>query len=57
MSIETKLISGKWRLIETETGNIASNKNNRPIDGGGHEDEDKAKRQAGYINSAVAKKD
>ena len=57
MPVTVKHIAGKYRIVEAESGNIATNKNNRPIDGGGHEDEAKAERQAGYINQAPVKED
>jgi hypothetical protein len=57
MPVQVIKQGSKYRLVEIETGHIAANKNNRPIDGGGHEDEAKAARQASYINQAIEKKE
>jgi len=43
----------KFRLIETDSGQIAKSKNKKPIDGGGHLTKDKAHRQARVINQNV----
>lgn len=47
----------KYRLVNEDTGLVAVNSNTgTPLDGGGHDMEDKAERQAGYINKAIEKK-
>mgnify|MGYP001306783305 CR=1 FL=1 len=57
MPVIVKHVAGKYRIVEADTGAIASSKHNKPIDGGGHEDENKAIRQAGHINKGIAAKE
>lgn len=52
MPVCVRKINDRWRLIECDTGNIARNRNNKPIDGGGHRTESAARRQQTAINSA-----
>ena len=57
MKVSVKQIGGAWRLIDEATGAIAvSTKNNKPLDGGGHDSQEKATRQAGYINKSAERK-
>jgi len=54
--ITVKRIGEKWRLMD-DLDEVAVNlTSGRPLDGGGHQEEDKALRQAGYINAAYQKK-
>jgi len=55
MTLKVRKRNGKYRLTEMETGRVAKNKNGKPVDGGGHEDEVKAHRQAAYILSSEDK--
>ena len=55
MRATIKQQGGKWRVVNSETNGIIGNVNNKPVDGGGHEDEAKALRQCGYINAALEK--
>ena len=50
----------KYRVVEAKTGRIArattaGDEEGKAIDGGGHSDQDRAKRQARAINSAWAR--
>jgi hypothetical protein len=42
---------GKYRVVEQKTGRTAKNKGGRTLDGGGHKDKDKARRQSNAINA------
>ena len=48
--------TGKYRLMDPSTGKVALNAAGTPFDGGGQDFQDKAVRQAGYINAAAQKK-
>ena len=50
--IRVELRDKKWRLIDDLDEVAANLKTGKPIDGGGHDDEAKARRQAGYLNAA-----
>jgi len=49
MPNKTKLIRGKWRVVESATGKITK-KNGKAVDGGGHKDRAAAIAQATAIN-------
>lgn len=53
MNVQVKQIGGAWRLVDEETGQVAVNKNGKPLDGGGHDSQEKAQRQAGHINKSA----
>ena len=55
MPVAVREIDGKNRIVELSTGEIHLTKTGKPADGGGHEDAEKADRQAGYINAGIAK--
>jgi len=40
----------KWRVVECDDGSLVRNKEGTPIDGGGHDSERAAQRQASAIN-------
>jgi len=46
----------KYRIVEAGTIMPAVNENGTPYDGGGHDFEDKAERQMGYIQKAIDEK-
>ena len=50
MKVEARKIGAVWRIVD-EAGNPVPNRHGSAADGGGHHDEDKAKRQAERINS------
>jgi hypothetical protein len=55
MKLEVVCRDGKFRIVD-EDGKIAVNsKTGKPLDGGGHTDNQKAQRQAGYIMESVNK--
>ena len=56
MPVTTAKRSGKFRLIESNTGRIAKNKANKALDGGGHESEAQAKKQASAVNISQSRK-
>lgn len=41
----------KWRVVECEGGALVRNKKGTPVDGGGHDSEREAQRQASAINA------
>ena len=55
MKVEVVKQGSLFRLVNPETNEIVITANNKPADGGGHSDEAKAIRQAGYINAALEK--
>lgn len=55
MKVEVIKQGSLYRLVNPETNEILISANNKPSDGGGHSDEAKAIRQAGYINAALEK--
>lgn len=52
VSVKVKIIQDKYRIVD-DNDKIAVSKNGKPLDGGGHEQIDKAIRQAGRINVAT----
>lgn len=54
MAVFVRLINGKYRIVEGQTGNIATTRQSgAPLDGGGHQSMEKAIRQAAHINIAT----
>lgn len=53
MPVKTIKRKGRHRIVEADTGRIAKNKAGTPVDGGGHAQEGKAKRQANAINRGI----
>jgi len=41
----------KWRVVECDDGSLVRNKAGTPVDGGGHDSEKAAQRQASAINA------
>ena len=46
----------KWRVVERDTGQIATNRAGTPVDGGGHESRRKATKQSQALNINYARK-
>ena len=57
MQVEVKKIDDKYRIVESGTETPVVNRNGKALDGGGHDMEDKAGRQAHYINEGLKKAD
>lgn len=56
MALAVQEKSGLFRIVDEVTGVIALNTaNGKPLDGGGHTNNQKARRQAGYINDGIRK--
>lgn len=55
MPVTVRKRAGKYRVCEAATGRISRGSKGAPHDGGGHESEAKAKRQARAINKALEK--
>ena len=57
VSIKVEVIGNLFRLVDSSTGNIARHSGTGTVlDGGGHTNNQAAKRQAGYINASFEKK-
>ena len=56
MPVTTKKIGGKYRVVESESGQIAKNRSGTPVDGGGHKTADRATAQARAINASLQKR-
>jgi hypothetical protein len=54
--VKVEKVEEKYRIVDAETGLVAVNAGGKPLDGGGHDFEDKAQRQVGYINAGLEKK-
>lgn len=52
MSVSVVNVDGKYRLVENGTRKLAVTKNGVPVDGGGHNDVEKAQRQALHLNTS-----
>lgn len=50
MPLVGRIVNGKNRVVEKESGNIALNASGTPIDGGGHKSLKQAKKQATAVN-------
>lgn len=62
MPVKVLRVRNKYRVVDEETGKISralrgDGKPGRPSDGGGHDDKEKAERQAGHINEPKPSKD
>lgn len=44
----------KWRIVDCESRHIERNEEGTPVDGGGHNSEAEAKRQAKAINANLS---
>lgn len=53
MPVTTKLINGRHRIVEADTGNIVNNRHGTPVDGKGHYSAERAARQANAINASI----
>lgn len=53
MPVTVKKIKGKFRVVEAETGRPARNAAGTSLDGGGHDSEQHAKRQARAVNASL----
>ena len=51
MPVKAKKIGDKWRIVKADTEEIAKNRSGTPVDGGGHTDPVKARKQARAINA------
>ncbi len=52
--VEVRKVGEKYRIVEAGTDTPAKNsRTGSLLDGGGHDDQDKARRQAGYINGTA----
>jgi hypothetical protein len=49
MPVSVKKVGSKYRVVESETGKVAS-RNNKPVDGGGHSNRNDAVKQVHAIN-------
>jgi len=56
MPLTTKKIKKKWRVVEVKTGAIAKNASGSALDGGGHESQSMAQKQAAAVNISQARK-
>lgn len=56
MPLTARVIKGKARVIEKDSGNIAMNASGTPIDGGGHANIKEAKAQATAVNLSQLRK-
>ena len=56
MPVKVAKRSGKFRVIEANTGRIAKNKAGTAIDGGGHSTMNKAVKQVGAVNTPKSKR-
>jgi len=56
MPVKVRQIGRKYRVVEADSGAVATGSKGNPRDGGGHQSEAKAKRQAAIINAHLAKK-
>jgi hypothetical protein len=55
MPVRVTKIGGKFRIVEG-SGDIAKNNSGTPLDGGGHESQEKASAQARAINASLKEK-
>lgn len=55
MPATVKKIKGKYRVIDADTGRPMRNQAGTSVDGGGHDAEAHAKRQARAINASLSK--
>lgn len=53
MPVTVSKRGSKYRVVEKDGGAVAKNKAGTPVDGGGHESEQAAKRQASAMNARM----
>ena len=51
MPVKVEKRGDKYRIVEADTGKIATHRGGAPVDGGGHDNPAKADRQAAAINA------
>lgn len=51
MPVTCKQINGKWRLVESDSGDVSMTDKGNPADGGGHATEAECKDQAAAVNA------
>ncbi len=51
MPVKVKRVGGKFRIVETKTDSISTNKGGTAVDGGGHSSRERAMAQAAAINA------
>lgn len=51
MPVRVKRVGGKFRIVETKTDSISTNKGGTAVDGGGHSSRERAMAQAAAINA------
>ena len=56
MPVTTKLINGKYRVVEADTGKIVNGRWGTPADGKGHVTAKRAEDQAAAINASIEKR-
>lgn len=56
MPLIARLVSGKARVVERDSGEIAKHKDGSPVDGGGWDSLNKARKQAAAINISSLKR-
>lgn len=55
MPVKVAKRGDKFRLVESDTGRIAKNKANTPIDGGGKKSKSSVQKQASAVNISQAR--
>ncbi len=53
MPVTVRKSGSKYRVVERDGGAVAKNSSGTAVDGGGHESEERAKKQASAINTRV----
>jgi len=53
MPVTTKRIRSKYRVVEADTGELATNARGTPVDGGGHMSQQQAESQVRAINASL----
>lgn len=56
MPVMMKKVGGKYRVVEAASGKIATTKNRKAHDGGGHKSREQAIAQVQAINMAIERK-
>ena len=56
MPVKVARRGNKFRVVESATGKIVTNKAGTPVDGAGHSSRDKAKSQVQAINTSLKKR-
>jgi len=56
MPLIAKFVSGKARVFERDSGEVAKYKDGSPVDGGGWDSLNKARKQATAINLSTIKR-